>query len=208
MSAKDNTRQNVSVLPYLLEISENQTASLSSPLLESKKSKINTEPTTHPSEGDSRGAAGLISSLLEEEFTFDAIIASLDAEEVHKKTLVRVIWDTGCKAFLISQEAVTRSRVSQSAIKPVKEPTVLKGLGGSAHTPEFQVKLTWHMPKQMASREDVFFIIPKAPFDILAPSSLIGSRHAPRTDSSEVTALTLIMDRVDQGKLFPFLLCL
>lgn len=114
--------------------------------------------------------------LLEQNFTFDAVISVLDSSDELSKTPVRAIMDTGSEAFMIHEAIVRRAKLAGS-IQAAEGPSAFRGLNKVTYRSTRCVKVTWHVPKHMNSREDVFHVVEDGPFDILIPNVLdIGMR--------------------------------
>jgi hypothetical protein len=55
-------------------------------------------------------------------------------------------------------------------------PTI-HGIAGARYKPTRSVRLTWHVNRNMNSRDDTFYVLDEANFDILVPYTLsIGAR--------------------------------
>jgi hypothetical protein len=118
-----------------------------------------------------------LGDLLKQNFTFDAVLTMLSSSDEIVKTPIRAIMDTGSEGFLINEAIAHRAGLSES-VKPVQVPCTLQGLKNMSYDPTHCVKVTWHVPKHMNSREDVFYVVNDAPFDILIPNILsIGTRN-------------------------------
>jgi len=129
---------------------------------------------------------GFLYALLDQNYTFDAIISVLSPSNSISKTpvsamklntSVRGIMDTGSEAFVIHNSIVQRAGLSDR-VEPVKGTVKLRGLNEVVHRFDRCVKVTWHAPNHMNSREDIFYVVDEGPFDILIPNVIqIHKRH-------------------------------
>lgn len=116
-------------------------------------------------------------SLIVSNYTFDAAI-TLPASSSIRYLPVRGLWDTGSDSFIISREILQRANIGDENLERVTDKTTLHGIGGSVFAPEWKVLLTWHVNRNMNSRQDTFYVADDISCDMLVPWTLnIGSRY-------------------------------
>jgi hypothetical protein len=116
----------------------------------------------------------LLKSLAGSNYTFDATILWAQGSNV-RYTPIRGLWDTGSDAFIITKGIVKRAGIPEEDLDDVDD--VPHGIGGAKYRPTQSVKLTWHVNRNMTSRQDTFYVLDEANFDILVPYTLsIGAR--------------------------------
>ncbi|KAK6221895.1 hypothetical protein LQW54_001115 [Pestalotiopsis sp. IQ-011] len=91
---------------------------------------------------------------------------------------VRGLWDTGSDVYLISRNILQRANIGDEDLEHVADKTTLHGIGGAVFAPEWKVQLTWHVKRNMNSRQDTFYVADDISCDMLVPSTLnVGSRY-------------------------------
>lgn len=81
--------------------------------------------------------------------------------------------DTASDLNLIDMGLLEKAGIDMSLMKPA--PIAINGIvDGVTMTPEFQVELSWYIPKGMKSSMDMFFVIRNATFDVLISSSKVA----------------------------------
>lgn len=116
-------------------------------------------------------------SLVISNYTFDAVI-TLPSSAGIRYLPVRGLWDTGSDVYLISRNVLQRANIGDEDLEHVADKTTLHGIGGAVLAPEWKVQLTWHVKRNMNSRQDTFYVADDISCDMLVPWTLnIGSRY-------------------------------
>jgi hypothetical protein len=141
----------------------------------------------------------LLKTLAGSNYTFDATITWVRDSNI-RYTPIRGLWDTGSDAFIISREIIERAGIKNEELEQLDEIPTIHGIGGAKYKPTLRVKLTWHVNRNMNSRQDTFYVIDEANFDVLVPWTLsIGARSTGEGNEGQ-NALILRLRRKGKGK--------
>lgn len=138
-------------------------------------------------------------SLVISNYTFDAVI-TLPSSAGIRYLPVRGLWDTGSDVYLISRNVLQRANIGDEDLEHVADKTTLHGIGGAVLAPEWKVQLTWHVKRNMNSRQDTFYVADDISCDMLVPWTLnIGSRYTGMGTPGQ-NALILQLRRKSNGE--------
>lgn len=131
--------------------------------------------------------------------TFDAAIIWVRDSDV-RYTPIRGLWDTGSDAFIITREIIERASITNKELKQLDEIPTIHGIGGAKYKPTLSMKLTWHVNRNMNSRQDTFYVLEEANFDVIVPWTLSIGARSTREGKEGQNALILRLRRKEKGK--------